>query len=59
MRKAPVPPASAPVPFPPRKNPQPSACKDTSPKQQPYFFAVDGELYAPQPEQNMARARAA
>jgi hypothetical protein len=59
MRKAPVPPASTP-PLPFRRPPQPSSCRDTGPKQEPYFFAADEELHlAPPGEERKALARSA
>ena len=58
MRKGQVPQPSAQSQFPNSKK-RPAALKDTTPKQQPYFFAADGELHLPQPESAKVQARAA
>lgn len=58
MRKGQVPQPSAQSQFTNSKK-RPAALKDTTPKQQPYFFASDGELHLPVPEPPKVRARAA
>jgi hypothetical protein len=59
MRKAPVPQAPAPAWTPFSPDSHPATCKDNTPKQQPYFYGADGELYLPPPAEEKARARAA
>ena len=70
MRKAHVPQASAPLPFPLRRHSQPATCKDSSPKREPYslvtkensprqeayFFAEEGQYVAPLEPKAQARA---